>query len=184
MVDKGYASVTSRRVAAAVGINPGLVHYYFPTLDDLFIAVFRRGAEKNLERMAGALASPTPLLSLWRWSSDPRGVALFVELTTAANHREALRADVTRIAERARRMQIEAVRELLPQYGLDQKAFPPALVAAAIQGIALLVVREQALGISTEHREAAAAVEALLEELEERRARGARRPPPRRRRRS
>src|SRR6266576_3497948 len=123
MVDKGYASVTSRRVAAAVGINPGLVHYYFPTLDDLFIAVFRRGAEKNLVRMAGALASPTPLLSLWRWSSDPRGVAL-------------------------------------------------------------LGVREQALGISTEHREAAAAVEALLEELEERRARGARRPPPRRRRRS
>jgi AcrR family transcriptional regulator len=169
MIEQGYAAVTSRGVAAAVGINPGLVHYYFPTLDDLFVAVFRRGAEKNVERMAVALASPQPLLALWRLCSEPIGGVLFAELMAAANHRDALREDVTKLADQARRMQIEAMRALLPQYELDEDLYPPALVAAAIQGIALLVSRERALQLKTEHRKTAAAVENLLEHLEQRR---------------
>ncbi len=169
LVESGYASVSSRSVAAAAGINPGLVHYYFPTLDDLFVAVFRRGAEKNLDRMARALASPTPFQALWRTSADPRGGALFFELMAAANHRPALRAEVAELAERARRLQIEALRELLPQYGVDGGLFPPEFVAAAIQGIALSLGREEALAMATEHRAAAAAMENLLDHLEQRR---------------
>lgn len=170
MVEQGYAGVSSRSVAARAGVQASHVHYYFPTLDDLLIAVFRRGAEKNLERMAAALASPQPLLALWRFSRDRRGVVLLDQLMAAADHRPALRAEVTAIAQTARRMQVEAVRELLPQYELDDGTFPAALVAAAIQGIAVLVVREEALGIDTQHEEAAAAFEALLGELEQRRS--------------
>ena len=54
---------------------------------------------------------------------------------------------------------------------MDDARFPPALVAAAIQGIALLVVREQVLGLRTDHESARAAFEAILQELEEQRAR-------------
>ena len=64
-----------------------LVHYYFPTLDDLFVAVLLRRAGRNVERMAEALASPEPLRAWWELASDPRGTALFVELLAAANHR-------------------------------------------------------------------------------------------------
>jgi AcrR family transcriptional regulator len=170
MIEQGYAGVSSRRVAARAGIQAGHVHYYFPTLDDLLIAVFRRGAEKNLARMAAALASPQPLLSLWRLCRDPRGVAQIDQLMAAANHRQELRAEVIAIAQTARRMQLEAVRELLPQYGLDQAAYPAALVAAVIQGLAVIVTREEALGIDTEHDEAAAAFERLLAQLEDDRA--------------
>src|SRR5690606_18495282 len=61
MLREGYAGVTSRSVAAEVGINPPLVHYYFATLDDLFVAVLRRRAETNIERMRAALESDEPL---------------------------------------------------------------------------------------------------------------------------
>src|SRR5688572_17461287 len=57
MIAEGYAAVTSRRVAAEAGLKPQLVHYYFATMDDLFLAVFRRRAEVGLERQAAALAS-------------------------------------------------------------------------------------------------------------------------------
>lgn len=173
MIESGYASVTSRRVAELAGINPGLVHYYFPTLDDLFVASFRRGADKSLERMAAALASPEPLRALWRLSADPSGVGLLAELMAAANHRESLRLELAELAQRARRMQIEALNQLLPQYGVDEELFPAALVAATIQGVALLVVREERLGMQTEHAAAAAAMESLLDRLEERRRRNA-----------
>src|SRR5439155_16543648 len=64
MRNEGYAAVSSRRVASEAGVTGALVHYYFPTLDDLFLAVFRRGAERNLERHARALESPRPLRAL------------------------------------------------------------------------------------------------------------------------
>lgn len=169
LVETGYAAITSRRVAERVGINPGLVHYYFPTVDDLFVAAFRRGAERNLARMAAALASPEPLLALWRLSTDPAGVGSASELLAAANHRQSLRSELAEIAERARRIQIEALHELLPQYGIDEGTFPAALVAATIQGVALLVVREARLHLSTEHEAAAAAMESILTDLERRR---------------
>ena len=58
MIEEGYAAVSSRRVAGIAGVTGGLVHYYFPTLDDLFVAVFRRRAEQQLERQARLLARP------------------------------------------------------------------------------------------------------------------------------
>jgi TetR/AcrR family transcriptional regulator len=38
MLEEGYAAVSSRRIAAEVGVTAALIHYYFRTLDDLFIA--------------------------------------------------------------------------------------------------------------------------------------------------
>ena len=46
MRDEGYAAVTSRRVAEQAGLKPQLVHYYFRTMDDLFLEMFRRGADR------------------------------------------------------------------------------------------------------------------------------------------
>src|SRR3546814_12227951 len=63
MIDAGYAAVSTRKVAAAVGQTPALVHYYFPATDDLLLAVYRRAAARNLERVNKALASPQPLRS-------------------------------------------------------------------------------------------------------------------------
>src|SRR3954447_24455468 len=103
MLRDGYAAVTSRRVEAEAGIK---LHYHFGTLDDLFIAVFRRRAERNVDRMRAALASPEPLRAWWELASDPRGTAMLVELTAAANHRAALQAEVAKLARDVRQMQI------------------------------------------------------------------------------
>ena len=47
--------MTYRAVAAKAGVTPGLVQYYFPTLDDLFVAAIRRRSGQNLARLAEAL---------------------------------------------------------------------------------------------------------------------------------
>ncbi len=52
----GYAAVSSRRVAEAAGLKPQLVHYYFRTMEDLFLAVFRRMAEAGLSVLSTAPA--------------------------------------------------------------------------------------------------------------------------------
>jgi AcrR family transcriptional regulator len=165
----GYAAVTSRNVAAAVRIQAPLVHYYFPTIDDLFVAVLRRRAAVNVERMAAALASPEPLRAWWELVSDPRGTALFVELLAAANHRPPLRAEVGVVARDVRRMQMETLAKIQREYGLDPAEFPPALIAATMQGLAFALVADQVAGYETAHREAAAAMARWIARLERRR---------------
>lgn len=172
MLEEGYAAVSSRSVAAAVGIQAPLVHYYFPTIDDLFVSVLERRARRIVERMASALGSAEPLRAWWRLASDPRGTALMVELLAAANHRPALKAEVGGIAREVRRMQVEALERLLPEYGIDAEDFPPAFVAAAVQGLAFSAVQDQVAGYDTAPDEAIAAMDRLVDRLEARRAAG------------
>lgn len=163
----GYAAASSRTVAAAAGINAPLLHYYFATIDDLFVAVLRRRAEHNVDRMVKALASPRPLAAWWQLVSDPRGARLFTELLAAANHRPALAAELGAYAREVRRMQVEALERLLPEYGLG--AIRPALVATAMQGIAFALVSDQAAGYDTRTDEAATGMAEVIDLLEARR---------------
>jgi AcrR family transcriptional regulator len=167
MLEDGYAAVTSRRVEAASGLK---LHYHYGTLDDLFVAVFRRRAERNVERMRAALTSREPLRAWWELASDPRGTALLVELTAAANHRAALQAEVAKLAHDVRQMQMDGLAAILDDYGIDADEFPPAFVAAAVQGLALVIVEDQVRGFDTSHEEAATAMTRLVDRLERRRA--------------
>jgi AcrR family transcriptional regulator len=169
MLSEGYAAVSSRRVAAAVGINAPLVHYHFPTLDDLFVAVLRRRSERVVERMEAALESPEPFRAWWELAADPRGTALMVELLAAANHRPALKAEVGDLARDVRRMQVAKLKTLLAEYGIDPEEMPPALVAAGMQGLAFGLVQDEAAGYETDTAAARAGMDRLVARLEERR---------------
>jgi AcrR family transcriptional regulator len=163
MLKDGYAAVTSRRVEAEAGIK---LHYHYGSLDELFVAVFRRRAERSVERLREALTSEQPLRAWWELASDPRGTALLVELTAAANHRALLQAEVAELARDARRMEMDSLASILDEYGIDPQEFPPPLVAAAVQGLALVVVQDEVRGFDTAHADAKAALERLLDRLE------------------
>ena len=109
LLEEGYAAVTSRRVAARAGLKPQLVHYYFRTMDDLFVEVFRRRAEENVARVERAIATDGSLRALWQLNADPRGARFNIEFVALANHRKAIRAEIARYAERFRAAQLEAV---------------------------------------------------------------------------
>src|SRR5579871_4767229 len=96
MREEGYAAVTSRRVAAKAGLKPQLVHYYFRTMDDLFLAVIRRGAEEMRVRLAQALDSSDPICAVWEICSDTKITALTWEFMALANHRKNIRAEIAR----------------------------------------------------------------------------------------
>lgn len=166
ILEEGYAAVSSRSVAQRAGINPPLVHYYCGSLDDLFVAVLRRRADANADRIIGALDAPEPLRAWWRMVSDPRGAALFVELMAAANHRPALGEAVAEYARRVRAAQVERLRQLLPEYGVDPDVVAPALVAASIQGLAFALVTDEAGGYDTDTDVARASMDAFIDRME------------------
>jgi AcrR family transcriptional regulator len=166
LLDEGYAAVTSRRVAAAAGLKPQLVHYYFRTMDDLWLALVRRGAEQNLERQALALDSPQPLRALWELNIDPVGTALAMELSSLANHRKAIRAELAAYAEQFRRLQTEAVAKALAARRAERPDLPPEVLSMLMIGIARVMVLEQTLGFTAGHAELRALVESYLDRFE------------------
>ena len=166
MFEEGYAAVTSRRIAARAGLKPQLVHYYFRTMDDLFLTLFRRGAELNLERQARALASSQPLQALWAFSNEPAGTALTVEFTALANHRKVIRAEIATYAERFRQQQADALSSVLAGYGIDPGEIPTAAVLVLMSSISRVLAMEQGLGITAGHAETTAMVERCLARFE------------------
>jgi AcrR family transcriptional regulator len=151
LVEEGYAAVTSRRIAARAGLKPQLVHYYFATMDDLFVEVFRRRADENLARIDRAMAEDGSLQALWRLNADPRGAAFTIEFVALANHRKSIRAEIARYAERHRAAQLEALTRALEAAGVDQ--VPPAAALLLMTGVSQVMGIEQALGVTAGHDE-------------------------------
>ena len=166
MLEEGYAAVSSRRLASKAGLKPQLVHYYFRTMDDLFLALFQRRAEEGLQRQARALASDQPLRALWEYSTDPAGTALTMEFSALANHRKTIRNEIARYAEQFRAGQIEALSSLSERYGLRPDVCPPAVLTVLITSISRIIAMERAIGMSAGHAETLALVEQHLQRLE------------------
>jgi AcrR family transcriptional regulator len=94
---RGFPGTSVRAVAAAAGVDPALVHHYFGTKDDLFVAalqlpvdprvalapVFEGGVDGAGERLLRVFlsvwddeSSRLPLLGLVRGAMDPQGARL------------------------------------------------------------------------------------------------------------
>lgn len=166
MLEDGYAAVTSRRVAERAGLKPQLVHYYFRTMDDLFIEVFRRMSNLGLEAHAEALKSEQPLWAMWEFGTDPQVAKLTMEFMGLANHRKALRAEIAVFADRFREQQVEAIGAALRRYGYEVSDVPPVVWAVFATSVSRVLVVEQSLGVSYGHVEMLSFCEEWLRRLE------------------
>jgi len=166
MREEGYSAVTSRRVAARAGLKPQLVHYYFRGMDELYLAVFRRGAEENLQRLTAALAQPRPLRALWEFVRDPRGATFTAEFTALAQRSEPVRAEIARYAEQFRRLQMQALERHLSARGIEPR-IQPVVASVLMVSLSSVLASEAALGISLGHEETEALAELCLRQFEE-----------------
>lgn len=163
----GAGGVSSRRVAEQAGLKHQLVHYYFRTMDDLFLAIFRRRGDQGLQEQAAALESPQPLWALWRFNTDPAWTALTMQFIELANQRETLRAEIASYAERLRAEQIAAVAGLLAGYGIDAQEFPPTVLMVLMTSASrMLIIEQEGLGMTLGHAETIEFVERWLRRFE------------------
>ncbi|OBH38482.1 TetR family transcriptional regulator [Mycobacterium intracellulare] len=166
MLEEGYAAVTSRRLANKAGLKPQLVHYYFRTMEELFLEVFRRRAEEALDVHARLLQSPQPLWALWRFGTDPAFTRISMEFMALANHRKEMRAEIAYYAQRLREDQRQAVTAALERYGEVREDMPPVVWTVLMSSLSWFLVLEQAVGIDGGHAETVALVESYLRRLE------------------
>jgi AcrR family transcriptional regulator len=166
LLDEGYAAVTSRRVGATAGLKPQLVHYYFRTMDDLFLEVFRRRADENLAYFERTVAEGVSLRTLWRLNADPRGAAFMTEFVALANHRKTIRAEIARYAERSRAAQLQALTAALEADGISAEQLPPTAALLLMTGLTQVLALERVLGVTAGHQATVAFVQSVIDRLE------------------
>jgi AcrR family transcriptional regulator len=163
MISEGYAAVGVRRVAREAGVTPGLIHYYFRTLDDLFLALLRRNAERQLESLQEIAASERPLHALWERGTYRDGAAMTTEFIALANHRKAIRSEIAAHAERFRQAEVEIIATSLVGGNED---VPAVALSALLAYVSRTLVLEEALGLTLGHAETLALVQRYLNSIE------------------
>jgi TetR/AcrR family transcriptional regulator, regulator of autoinduction and epiphytic fitness len=165
MVEEGYAAVTSRRVAQELGINGATVHYYYPTTDDLFIALHKRITEQQLVELEAVLAGGNPIEALWRFQSNWTHSALGVEFIALSNHRKSLQSVISAAANEARDVQASVLEGAVAAYGALPPNVPPIALTTILIAIARALANEERVGITRGHAEARAVVGWALNNL-------------------
>lgn len=166
MVEESYSAVTSRRVAEKAGLKSQLVHYYFRTMDDLFVAVYERSEKRFLERHLQAISSENPLRALWETSVHPERTRLSQEFIALSNQSPSIRKISARILEHTYSTSTVFISKYLTEAGVDLEEFPPTVIAHLIHAVSRDLVKDRALSISHGHAEIHAFAERWLDAID------------------
>jgi AcrR family transcriptional regulator len=157
LVEVGYAGVTTRRLAEEAGVNNGLVHYYFGSIENLLVRVLERFTERLIARQRAMYADPdVPFIEKWRTamryllSEDVAYEKVWLELQALAWNRPELQGPVDGVNAEWRKVLTEAFAEPRKRYGIEMPL--EALVSLVItfnEGIML----ERLSGVEEGHRE-------------------------------
>jgi AcrR family transcriptional regulator len=170
LVDVGHAGITTRRLAEEAGVNNGLVHYYFGSIENLLVRTLERFTDRLIARQRALYADPDiPFIEKWRTamrfllSEDVDYEKVWCELQALAWNRPELRERVDHVNAEWRSVLTEAFAEPRERYGIEMPL--DALVSLVItfnEGIIL----ERLSGVEEGHRELLDWIDAWLEERE------------------
>jgi TetR/AcrR family transcriptional regulator len=173
LIDIGHAGITTRRLAEEAGANLGLVHYYFGSMEELFLQVLERFTERLIERQRTMYASPMPYQEKWREAmryleEDRPYQKIWWELQAMAWNRPEYRKRIAAVLDAWRAAMRESVAQTVTRYRLDGDAGFTAddwitLIVAFNEGIIL----ERLSGIERGHTELLAAIDRWLQLREE-----------------
>lgn len=163
--EEGYAALTSRNIGARAGVKSPLIHYYFDSLDDLYLTVFRRASQDGLRRIEEALESEQPLRAVWDIMSDPTGARFTMEFNALALHRPAISQELADFSSLVRD-RITAGFER--HFERRQVASPLAaiIVHMLMVAVAAFLTQEKAIGTSKGHGALEESVEGWLRMLD------------------
>ncbi len=173
LVDVGYARITTRLLATEAGLNPGLVHYYFGSMDEVLVQVLERFTERLIVRQREMYAREAPFLEKWRAAmgyleDDLRAgyPRVWYELQAMAWSRPELRERIVHVADDWRTVLTDAFSSAIDEYGVDPKQYPVEALVALVMTFNEGLLLERLSGIDRGHRELLGWVDGWLSSLE------------------
>ena len=169
LVEVGHAGITTRRLAEEAGVNHGLVHYYFGSIENLLVRVLERYTAAVTARQRAMYAADVSFIEKWRQAmrylvaDDVAYEKIWLELQALAWNRPELRERVAEVSDEWRAVLTEAFAEPRERYGMEMPL--GALVSLVItfnEGVIL----ERLSGIETGHAALLEWIDAWMERKE------------------
>lgn len=174
LVDVGHAGISTRRLAAEAGVNQGLVHYYFGSVDEVFVRVLERFTARLIERQREMYAADIPFVEKWRtaWRFQEDDIEagyskIWMELQALSWSHPDLRPRIARVNAEWRGVLRDAFQRAAEEYGLDPEAFPVDVLVALMMTFGQGYAVERLEGVEEGHAELLAWIDGWLEGLED-----------------
>jgi AcrR family transcriptional regulator len=174
LIDVGYAGITTRRLAEEAGANAGLVHYYFGSMEEVFVRALERFTDRLIERQQAMYAAEIPFIEKWRTAMrylDEDLAAgypkVWHELQALGWNRPDIRDRVARVNGDWREVLREAFGRALDDYGLDPDEYPLEAIVSLVMTFNVGIELERLSGITDGHRELLEWVDGWLQRLED-----------------
>jgi AcrR family transcriptional regulator len=156
LYEVGYAGVTTRAVAEAAGVRPGLVHYYWGSMEELLTQALERFVDQLATAVDALYADPNlSFADKWRLGSQfwvegrmSRFPKVLMELLALGWNLPALEARLTDVHARFRAIFEHHFGQALRHYGLDESQYPLEVIVAAVTSFQIGLIVE---GLSDGH---------------------------------
>jgi AcrR family transcriptional regulator len=187
LVEVGHGAITTRRLALEAGVNHGLVHYYFGSMENVLAETLDRFTGRLIERQKAMYAAEIPFIEKWRTAMSYMDVdqasgyqKIWLELHALAWNDAHMRERVARVTAEWRSVVRDALEQAAREYGRDPRDVPITALTALVETFTLGAILERHVGISHGHRELIDEVDRFLSSLEKGKSYAS--PPTRRRR--
>jgi AcrR family transcriptional regulator len=156
LVDIGYASITTRRLAEEAGVNHGLVHYYFGSNENLMVQALERFTERLIGRQRELYAADLPFVEKWRTamrylvSEDITYQKVWLELQALGWNNSDVRERLARVNDEWRAVLTDAFAEPHRELGI---AMPLEALVSLVITFNVGIMVERLGGIETGHAE-------------------------------
>jgi AcrR family transcriptional regulator len=177
LVEVGYAKITTRRLGEAAGANHGLIHYYFGSMEQLFVRVLERYTDRLIERQRAMYAADVPFVEKWRTAMgfldedrESGYQKIWLELQALAWNRPELRDRMAGILARWYAVLTEAFGKAIAEYGIDTERFPVEGIVKLVATVNEGLILERLGGIFEGHDVLLQMIDRWLVSLEEAKA--------------
>ena len=155
LVEAGHTGITTRRLAQEAGLNHGLVHYYFGSVENVFIRVLERFTARLTQRQRAMYAADMPFIDKWRTamrylSEDAPYQKIWLELQALAWNRPEMRDRVAEVNGEWRAVLTEAFAEPRERYGI---AMPLDALVSLVMTFNEGIILERLSGVEKGQRE-------------------------------
>ena len=172
LIEEGHAGITTRKVAAEAGVNHGLVHYYFGSIEELLFQAMERYTERLLDRQRALYAADIPFIEKWRTAMryiDEDLAAgypkIWAELHAVAWNRPQFQQRIAQVHVQWREIFGAALARAEGELDLSGTPFSPEAFVALVATFNAGLLLERLVGLDRGHRELLEAMDAWLTSL-------------------
>jgi AcrR family transcriptional regulator len=172
LVEEGHAGITTRKVAAMAGVNHGLVHYYFGSIEELLFQAMERYTERLLDRQRALYAAEIPFIEKWRQAMryidedlEAGYPKIWAELHAVAWNRPQFQQRIAEVHLQWREIFVDALARAEDELDFSRTPFSPDAFVALVATFNAGLLLERLVGLNRGHRELLEAMDAWLTSL-------------------